>query len=142
MTDQAQCPRCRQENPPRNRFCGSCGAPLMSGEQLARREEHRPVPAGRAWPAKLGPVSKVLAVSVAALAAEACLSWLRTKIGAEDRSSLPALRGAGSAPRGYLVSQRSLEEVFVQMWEDHHGRVLTRREVLSFFTTRPTDRRR
>jgi hypothetical protein len=142
MTDQAPCPRCRQENPPRNRFCGSCGAPLMSGEQLARREEHRPVPAGRAWPAKLGPVSKVLAVSVAALAAEACLSWLRTKIGAEDRSSLPALRGAGSAPRGYLVSQRSLEEVFVQMWEDHHGRVLTRREVLSFFTTRPTDRRR
>jgi hypothetical protein len=123
MTDQAQCPRCRQENPPRNRFCGSCGAPLMSGEQLARREEHRPVPAGRAWPAKLGPVSKVLAVSVAALAADACLSWLRTKSGAEDRSSLPALRGAGSAPRGYLVSQRSLEEVFVQMWEDHHGRL-------------------
>lgn len=113
----------------------------MSGEQLARREEHRPVPAGRAWPAKLGPVSKVLAVSVAALAAEACLSWLRTKIGAEDRSSLPALRGAGSAPRGYLVG-RSLEEVFVQMWEDHHGRVVARREVRSFFTTRATDRRR
>src|SRR5215212_1220607 len=87
-----------------------------------------PVPAGRAWPAKLGPVSKVLAVSVAALAAEAWLSWLRTKLGAEDRSSLPALRGAGSAPRGYLVSQRNLEEVFVQMWEDHHGRVVARRE--------------
>ncbi len=67
MTDQAPCPRCRQENPPRNRFCGSCVASLTSDEQLARREEHRPVPAGRAWPAKLGPVSKVLAVSVAAL---------------------------------------------------------------------------
>ncbi len=141
MADQTPCPRCRHANPPRNRFCGSCGAPLLSGEQLARREEHRPVPAGRAWSAKLGPVSKVLAVSVAALAAEACLSWLRTKIGAEDRSSLPALRGAGSAPRGYLVG-RSLEEVFVQMWEDHHGRVVARREVRSFFTTRATDRRR
>ena len=141
MTDQAPCPRCRQEDPPRNRFCGSCGAALMSGEQLARREEHRPVPAGRAWPAKLGPVSKVLAVSVAALAAEAWLSWLRTKLGAEDRSSLPALRGAGSAPRGYLVSQ-SLEEVLLQMSEDHHGRVVARREVRSFFTTRPTDTRR
>jgi hypothetical protein len=141
MTHQAPCPRCRQENPPRNRFCGSCGAPLMSGEQLATREEHHPVPAGRAWPAKLGPVSKVLAVGVAALAAEASLSWLRRKIGAKDRSSLPALRGAGSAPRGYLVSQ-ILEDVFVQTWEDPHGRVLARREVRSFFTTGPTSRRR
>ena len=142
MTDQAPCPRCRQENPPRNRFCGSCGAPLMSGEQLARRQEHRPVPAGRAWPAKLGPVSKALTVGVAALATEAGLSWLRHKIGAEDRSSLPAVRGAGSAPRGYLAGQRSLEEVFVRMWEDSHGRVVARREVRSFFTTRPTDWRR
>jgi hypothetical protein len=136
------CPLCPQENPPTNRYCGSCGVPLTSGEQLATRQEHRPVPAGRAWPAKLGTVSKVLAVSVAALAAEAGLSWLRTKIGAEDRSSLPALRGAGSAPRGYLVSQRSLEEVFVRMWEGPHSRVLARREVLSFFTTGQTGRRK
>src|SRR5215207_3278388 len=141
MTELAPCPLCRQENPSSNRFCGSCGAPLMSGEQLARRQEHRPVPAGRAWPAKFGPVGKVLAVSVAALAAEACLSWLRTKIGAEDRSSLPSLRGAGSAPRGYLLILPHLDEDFVQMWEDHHGRVVARREVRSFFTTRPTGRR-
>jgi hypothetical protein len=142
MTErQIPCPRCRHENPPRNRYCGSCGALLTSGEQLATRQEHRPVPAGRAWPAKLGPLGKVLAVSVAALAAEAGLSWLGHKIGAEDRSSLPALRGAGSAPRGYLVSQ-SLEEVLLQMWEDHHGRVVARRVIRSFFTTRPTGRRR
>jgi hypothetical protein len=142
MTErQIPCPRCRQENLPRNRFCGSCGAPLTSGEQLATREEHRSVPASRAWPAKLGPVGKVLAVGVAALATEAGLSWLRRKIGAEDRSSLPALRGAGSAPRGYLVSQ-SLEEVLLQMWEDSNGRVVARREVRSFLTTRPADRGR
>jgi hypothetical protein len=142
MTDQAPCPRCRQENPPRNRYCGSCGASLTSGEQLATRQEHRPVRAGRAWPAKFGPVGKALAVGVAALATEAGLSWLRHKIGAEDRSSLPALRGAGSAPRGYLVSQRSLEEVLLQTWEDHHGQFVARREVRSFFTTRSTGRRR
>jgi hypothetical protein len=86
-------------------------------------------------------VGKALAVGVAALAAEASLSWLGHKMGAEDRSSLPAVRGAGSAPRGYLVSQ-SLEEVLVQMWEDSNGRVVARREVRSFFTTRPTDRGR
>ena len=97
---QVPCPRCPQENPPTNRYCGSCGVPLTSGEQLATREEHRLAPAGRAWPAKLGPVSKTLAVGVAVLAAEAGLSWLQRRIGAEDRSSLPALRGVGSASRG------------------------------------------
>ncbi len=142
MTErQIPCPRCRQENPPRDRFCGSCGAPLTSDEQLATREEHRPVPAGRAWPAKLGPLSKALAVGVAALAAEAGLSWLRHKIGAEDRSSMLAVRSAGSASRHYLVGQ-SLEEVLVQMWEDSHGQFVARREVRSFVVTGLTSRRR
>jgi hypothetical protein len=141
MADQTPCPRCRHANPPRNRFCGSCGALLTSGEQLATREEHRSVPASRAWPAKFGPVGKGLAVGVAALAIEAGLSWLRHKIGAKDRSSLPAVRGAGSAPRHYLVGQ-ILEEVLLQTWEDPHGRVLARREVRSFVATGPTGRRR
>jgi hypothetical protein len=143
MTDrQVPCPRCRQENPPRNRYCGSCGAPLTSGEQLAtRQEEHHPLPAGRAWPAKLSPAGKALAMGVAALATEAGLFWLRRRIGAEDRSSGPAVRGLGSASRGYLV-RRSLEEVFLQTREDPHGRVLARREVRSLFTMGPTGRRR
>src|SRR5829696_10104622 len=114
MTEQAPCPLGRHENPPENRFCGSCDAPLMSGEQLATRQEHRPVRAARAWPSKLSPAGKALAVGVAALATEAGLSWLRRRIGAEDRSSVPAVRGLGSASRGYLVGQ-SLEEV-LQMW--------------------------
>jgi double zinc ribbon protein len=139
---QVPCPRCRQENPPRNRFCGSCGAPLTSGEQLAMREEHRPpVPGGRAWPANLGPVSKALAVGAAALAIEAGLSWLRHKVGAEERSSRPFVRGVGSTSRGYLIGQ-SLEEVLVQMWEGSHGQFVARREVRSFVATGPTGRRR
>jgi hypothetical protein len=142
MTErQIPCPRCRQENPPRNRFCGSCGAPMSSGEQLATRQEHHPVPAGRAWPAKLGPVSKALAVGVAALATEAGLSWLQRRIGTEEWFSLPAVGDADSASRGYLVGQ-SLEEVLVGAWEDSRGRVVARREVRSFVTTGPTDRRR
>jgi hypothetical protein len=141
MTErQVPCPQCHQENPPSHRFCGSCGAPLTSGEQLATRQEHRPVPASRAWPAKFGPVGKAVAVGVAALATEAGLSWLRNKIGAEDRSSVPAVRGVGSAPRHYLVGQ-SLEEVIIQILEDPHGRVVARREVRSYFTTGPTSGR-
>jgi hypothetical protein len=142
MTEQqVQCPRCRQENPPGNRFCGSCGAPLVSGEQLATRQEYSPVQAGRAWPAKLGPAGKALAVGVAVLAAEAGLSWLQRRIGTEERSSLPAVRDAGSASRGYLLGQ-SLEEVLVGAWEDSRGGVVARREVRSFVTTGTTGRRR
>jgi hypothetical protein len=138
---QVPCPRCPQENTPTNRYCGSCGVPLTSGEQLATRQEHSPVQAGRAWPAKLGPAGKALAVGVAVLAAEAGLSWLQRRIGTEERSSLPAVRDAGSASRGYLLGQ-SLEEVLVGAWEDSRGGVVARREVRSFVTTGPTGRRR
>ncbi len=88
----------------------------------------------------LGPTGKALAVGVAALAAEAGLYWLRRKMGAEDRSSEPAIRGADSTSRGYLVSQ-SLEEILVQTWDESPGsQVFMRRVVRSFITTGPTDR--
>src|SRR5918993_498060 len=142
MTEQqVPCPRCRQENPPGNRFCGSCGVQLISGEQLATRQEHSPVQAGRAWPAKLGLAGKALAVGVAVPAAQAGLSWLQRRIGTEERSSLPAVRDAGSASRGYLVRQ-SLEEVLVQTREDSQSRAFARREIRSFVATGPTGRRR
>jgi hypothetical protein len=141
MTEQVPCPLCHHENPPGNRFCGLCGVQLISGEQLAARQEHRPVRAARAWPAKLGPVGKAVVVGVAALATEAGLSWLQRRIGTEDRSSRPAVRDAGFASRGYLVGQ-SLEEVLLQAWEDSHGLVVARREIRSFVTTGPTGRRR
>ena len=135
MTEPAPCPLCRHTNPPRNRFCGSCGSPLTSGEQLATRQDHNPLPARRAWPAKLGLAGKkALAVGVAVLAAEVGVSWLQRKIGAEDRSSMPAVRSTGSALHGYLLSQ-SLEEGLVQIWEeDSHNRVFARREVRSLLT--------
>ncbi len=140
MTDLAPCPLCQHENPPENRFCGSCGARLTGGEQLAPRQERYPVPATRAWPTMLGPATRALAVGVAVLAAEASLSWLRRKMGAEDRSSVPAVRGADSTSRGHLVSQ-SLEEILVQTWEDSpDSHVFARRVVRSFITTGPTDR--
>ena len=142
MTEQqVLCPRCHHENPPGNRFCGSCGVQLISGEQLATRQEHSPVQAGRAWPAKLGPAGKALAVGVAVLAAEAGLSWLQGRTGTEERSSLPAVRDADSASGSYLLDQ-SLEEVLVGAWEDSRGRVVARREVRSFVSTEPIGRRR
>jgi hypothetical protein len=142
MTErQVPCPRCRHENLPSNRFCGSCGAPLKSGEQLSTRQEHSPVRATRAWPSKLSPAGKALVVGVAVLAAQAGLSWLQRTISTEERTSLPAVRGGVSASRGYLLSQ-SLEEILVETWKDSHGRVVARREIRSFVSTEPTGRRR
>jgi len=140
MTEQAPCPRCNHENPPENRFCGLCGTRLTSGEQLATRQERYPIPATRAWPTILGPAGKALAMGIAALAAEASLSWLRHKVGSVNRSSMPALRGADSASADYLVSQ-SLEEILVQTrGESLDTQVFARRVVRSFITTGPTDR--
>jgi hypothetical protein len=141
MTEQAPCPLCRHENPPGNCFCGSCGVRLTSGEQLPTRQEHHPVRTARAWPSRLGPAGTALALGLAALVAEAGLSWLQRRIGTEDRSSLPAVREAGSASGGYLLGQ-SLEEVLVGAWEDSYGWVVVRREVRSFVSTGPTGRRR
>jgi hypothetical protein len=139
VTEQALCPLCQHENPPENRFCGSCGVKLTSEVELPTRQEHYPVPATRAWLTMLGPAGKVLAVGVAALAAEASLSWLQRKIGAEDRSSAPAFRSADFTSRGHLVSQ-SLEEVLVQIWgESSDSRVFARRVVRSYVSTGPTD---
>jgi hypothetical protein len=132
MTNLAPCPLCQHENPSENRFCGSCGARLTSEEQLATRQQPYPVPATRAWPTMLGPAGKAVAVGVAVLAAEASLFWLRGKMGADNRSSMTALRGADSTSRGYLVSQ-SLEEVLVQTWEkSSDSRVFARRVVRTY----------
>ena len=89
------------------------------------RQEHRPVSAGRAWPAKLGPLSKALAVGVAAVATEAGLSRLRQKIGAEDRSSKPAVRSVGSTSR---ASSRESLLVFVRPRVGHRVSVVQERE--------------
>ena len=142
MTYPSPCPLCRHTNPSGNRFCGSCGTALTSGEQLATRQEHRPVPASRPWPAKLGPAAKVLAVGVAILAAEVCLSWLQRKIGTDVRPSAPAVRSADSTSCGHRLSQ-SLEEVLVQAWEeDPHSWVFLRQEVRRFVTTESAYRQR
>ena len=87
MADQAPCPRCRHANPPENRFCGSCGAPLGTGSDLVARREGNLTVMGHALTVKPGPVSKALAVGLGTLAVRAGLSWLRNRTTAENQSS-------------------------------------------------------
>ena len=74
------CPRCDEGNPLDNVYCGQCGARL-AGEHLARGRSELTVGSGRLLPARsVQQVGRAVAVSLAALAAEAGLSWLRRRL--------------------------------------------------------------
>lgn len=134
------CPRCRHGNPRENRFCGACGTPLASGEQLARRPENGPATESRGLlPAELKPVGKALAVGLAALAAEAGLAWLRSRAEGSDRPSLPTARRTEPATLEHPVYQ-SFEEVHAWLWEGNvESRFFAQRTVKSLHITNPTD---
>lgn len=73
------CPQCQHGNPLENRFCGGCGASLERDELVPRSEAGLPM-ISRAMPAELKRVSQTVAISLAALAAEAGLAWLRRRV--------------------------------------------------------------
>jgi hypothetical protein len=103
--NSTECPLCRHDNPPENRFCGSCGARLRSEELVPR---HRLSLAGRALPAKAKSAGKVVAAGAAAVVAKVALSWLRRRLSADDRPSA-ASRGQPAPYRRLVVY--SVEEV-------------------------------
>ena len=143
MEEHTWCPLCRHDNPPENRFCGRCGASLISSEQLpVPRREGRLTAAGRALPARLKPVGKALAVTLAALAAETSLAWLSRRAERTTSSRLPTREVGGTASRGHLVGL-SLEEVFVQVQEgDFRSRGFARRVIRSFDIAESSERYR
>jgi hypothetical protein len=127
------CPACQHGNPLDDRFCGKCGAPLE--RQLpARRGDAPLVLAGRQLPVTWQQFGKTVALSVAALAAEAGLAWLRKRIETGTTSaaaplarSLPTTRPAAGETTALkhssvgsvvtIVSQRVIE-----IWEGEDGR--------------------
>jgi len=142
MDERKPCPLCSHYNPSENRFCGSCGASLTSSGQLVPRREDSPATTARALPAKLGPTGKALAVSLATLAAEAGLLWLRRWAESTSRPSLPAARDTKPATSEHLSGQ-SIEEVFAWLQEENfQSRGFARRVVRTFGVVEPTDRHR
>ena len=142
MEERIPCPLCRHDNPLENHFCGRCGASLSSGKQLVLRRKGGLTAAGRALPAKFKPVGKALAVTLAALAAEAGLAWLDRRTGRSASPRLPARDAGGLAVRGRLVGL-SLEEVFVQLQEgDFQSRAFARRVIRSFHVVEAIEKHR
>jgi hypothetical protein len=73
------CPACQHGNPLDDRFCGKCGAPLE--RQLPARRTDAPLTlAGRSLPVTWKQLGRTVALSAAALAAEAGLAWLRRRV--------------------------------------------------------------
>ena len=115
------CPGCGYtENPPENRFCGYCGVSLERalarwGGELTPRTEDRITLRKRLLPGGLGPVGKTVAVSLAAVAADVGLAWLRHRLEKTDRPSYDVGRmwreESGGGPEylhGYFVKEAAL----------------------------------
>lgn len=73
------CPQCQQGNPLENRFCGHCGTSLER-DALSPRQAFGLMSSGNALPVQMKQVGTTLAISLAALAAEAGLMWLRRRV--------------------------------------------------------------
>jgi glutamate racemase len=119
------CPTCQHGNPMENRFCGACGASLERNE-LARRDQDAIVIAGQSIPlAQVRQVGKAVAISLAALAAEAGVAYLKRRA---ERVGVPttalAARPADAAATAHAAEQATkvvtiVSQRVVEVWE--HG---------------------
>jgi hypothetical protein len=103
------CAQCQHSNPLENHFCGHCGASL-DNYQIVPRQETSLTVAGHHLPAEqLKQIGQAAAVSLAALAAEAVLAWLRRRVGKMNASSLSTIQGpsASQVTRPIPVSERA-----------------------------------
>ncbi|KPV50046.1 hypothetical protein SE17_29220 [Kouleothrix aurantiaca] len=125
------CPACQHGNPLNDRYCGKCGAPLE--RQLPARRDAAPmVVAGRQLPVTWQQFGKTVALSAAALVAEAGLTWLRHRMENTPPTSTALARPTAAAPATAdtsaitkspvgsvvtIVSQRVIE-----VWEGADGK--------------------
>jgi hypothetical protein len=126
------CPACQHGNPLDDRFCGKCGAPLE--RQLSARRTDAPLTvAGRQLPVTWQQFGKTVALSVAAVAAEAGLAWLRKRIESGAASApaplvrtTPAARQVAEtvAPKSSPVSSvvTIVSQRVIEIWEGEDGR--------------------
>jgi hypothetical protein len=124
------CPSCQHANPLDDRFCGKCGAPLERQLPARRADAHLTI-AGRDLPVTWQQLGKTVALSVAAVAAEAGLAWLRRRIEAGPSSGPLALttRGLQQPPASETTALARTTNVVtiisqrvVEIWDGADGR--------------------
>lgn len=91
------CPHCQARNPADNRFCGACGGRLAH-RSLVLSPDNSITIAGREVPAQqLKRIGASVAVSVAALLAEAAVIWLRHRVQGMEAPKTAAPRSESTA---------------------------------------------
>src|SRR5512145_1937412 len=94
------CPACQHGNPLDDRCFGKCGT-LLERQLPVRRSEGHITIAGGNLPITWRQFGKTLALSVATIAAEAGISWLRRRVEAAPLNSSSSLaRSPRSRPSG------------------------------------------
>ncbi len=143
------CPQCQNANPLENRFCGSCGAAL-DRQQLAPRQPSALAISGANLPAQVRQIGGAVALSLAALAAEAGMAWLRRKVDelhttpptitVQQPAATPVNRPAPQPQQTQIVPQTPttntvtiISQRIVEVWE--HGE-MTRQTVERSFWRR------
>ncbi|HET9221425.1 MAG TPA: zinc ribbon domain-containing protein [Roseiflexaceae bacterium] len=137
------CPACQHGNPLDDRFCGKCGVPLERQLPMRRPGAHLTI-AGRELPVTWKQFSRTVALSVAALAAEAGLTWLRRRMEAGPSAAPIVHAGNTPQPRPEAVETTALagpvrnvvtivSQRVVEVWDGGEG---TRRVVESNFWRR------
>ncbi len=125
------CPTCQHGNPLNERYCGKCGAALE--RQLPARVGDAPLTiAGRQLPVTWQQLGKTVALSAAALAAEAGLAWLRRRIESGPPTTALAVRQAPAARPASTPAEiakspvRSVVTIIsqrvVEVWESADGK--------------------
>lgn len=122
------CPACSYGNPLDNRYCGQCGATM----------EHRALPATNGAPAvpalaqintaitpEMKQVGKAVAISLAALAAEAGMMWLRRRV--ERMRYTPAAQLTAPPPHAGAITPAPQQTTLVE--SSHSGMVVVRQRV-------------
>lgn len=98
------CPQCQYGNSLENRFCARCGTNLEHPHLPARHvHEGDLMLAGSQLPAQWKQVGKAMAMSLAALAAEAGMTWLRRRV--ERMKATPPTLQAPPAQQSLSVPQ-------------------------------------
>ncbi len=120
------CPACQHGNPLNDHYCGKGGVPLER-QLLARRDAAPMVVAGRQLPVTWQQFGKTMALSVAALAAEAGLAWLRRRIESGPASTSTALARPSARPAEVAKSPVSsvvtiVSQRVIEVWESADGK--------------------
>ncbi len=123
------CPACSYGNPLDNRYCGQCGAPM----------EHRALPETSGAPTvtalaqlntaitpEMKQVGKAVAISLAALAAEAGMLWLRKRV--ERMRHAPTAQLAAPAPRSGAITPAPQPNTIVESSHSGQGGMIVVRQ--------------